>query len=311
MQMSSVIVLGAKGRFGRAAFSAFAAAGWSVTRAGRGLLGPGCVDVDATDSAALIRACAGHDVIVHAVNPPYHHWADAVPKLTAAVIAAARMSGATVMVPGNVYNYGTSLPTNLTEATPWVVSTRKGGIRIRMEDAFRDSGVRTIVLRGGDFIEAAQTGNWFDSHIAHKVRAGVLTYPGPQDRVHAWAYVPDMARACVALAGRRSEFATFEEFGFTGYALTGEDLAMLVQEVVGRPIRVRGFPWAAVRVAALWSPLMREVLEMRYLWDRPHQIDGTKLRNALPGFIATPAEQAIAEALGHHTPADAKLTAAT
>lgn len=300
--MASVIVLGAKGRFGRAAAQAFAAAGWDVTRAGRGLSGPGCVDVDAMDADAVTGACAGHDVIVNAVNPPYDQWARTIPTVTENVIAAAQVSNATVMIPGNVYNYGRALPPVLKEDSPWVANTRKAGIRIRMEHTYRDSGVRTIVLRGGDFLEDTQTGNWFDTYIAPKAQQGKLTYPGPRDQVHAWAYLPDMARAMVGLAERRSDFAPFEEFGFDGYALTGDALIQLVEKAVGKPMRVSGFPWFALRVMALWSPLMREVLEMRYLWQRPHAVDGTKLRTTLPEFRETP----VAEAIAHCIPEDTK-----
>ncbi|WP_299045411.1 NAD-dependent epimerase/dehydratase family protein [uncultured Tateyamaria sp.] len=301
--MANVIVLGAKGRVGRAAARAFAEAGWSVTRAGRGIDGPGSVQVDATDRAAVTRACAGADVIVNAVNPPYHHWVQTVPKVTEAVIAAARAHGATVMIPGNIYNYGHSLPPVLREDTPWVANTRKGGIRIRMERAYRDSGVRTIVLRSGDYFEAAQTGDWFGSYITAKLGQGKVTYPGPRDQVHAWAYLPDVGRAMAALADLRSTFDTFEEFNFDGYALTGDDLIALIEQAVGRPLRVTPFPWFAVRMMGLWSPLMREVLEMRYLWQRPHAVDGTKLNGVLPAFRSTPVDRAIAASVRDKTEA--------
>ncbi|MEX0369303.1 MAG: NAD-dependent epimerase/dehydratase family protein [Tateyamaria sp.] len=301
--MEKVVVLGAKGRFGRAAVRGFSDAGWAVVRAGRGLSGPACVDVDVTDVAATIRACDGADVIVNAVHPPYHLWTQTVPQITTSVIAAAKASGASVMIPGNVYNYGRNLPSVLHEDTPWVGNTRKGDIRIRMESTYRDSGVRTIVLRGGDFLEAAQTGNWFDSYIADKVGQGKITYPGPLDRVHEWAYLPDMARAMVQLAVVRHRFDPFEQFGFPGYALTGAQLIEHVEHTVGRPLRRSRFPWLAVRVMGLWSPLMREVLEMRYLWDRPHAIDGTKLNAVLPDFQATPIEDAIAICVSEQTEA--------
>lgn len=301
--MASVIVLGAKGRFGRAAVEAFTRAGWAVTRAGRGLSGENCVDVDATDAQALLNVCTGHEVIAHAVNPPYDRWQHTVPKLTNAIITAARGTDATVMIPGNVYNYGRLLPPVLSEGTPWVANTRKGGIRIRMEQAYRNSGVQTIVLRGGDFIDIMQSGNWFESHIAPKASQGKLTYPGPRDLEHAWAFLPDMARAMVGLAEKRDQFSTFEEFGFEGYALTGNELIAHVENVVGKQMRVSRLPWAAIWLMGLWNPLMREVSEMRYLWHRPHAIDGAKLRAALPAFQPTPVEEALSAFLKGNTQA--------
>lgn len=296
--MSSVIVLGAKGRFGRAAVAAFEEAGWAVSELARDwpddIGRTRRVVADATDPTALTRACMGHDVIVNAINPPYPAWAAQVPLVTTAVIAAARASGATVMIPGNIYNYGCDMPPVLTEGTPWRVKTRKGGIRIRMEQAFRDSGIRTVVLRGGDFLEATKTGNWFDSHIAAKAWQGKMTYPGPRDIEHSWAFLPDMARAMVALAEKRRDFDPFETFGFGGFALDGNALIEAVEAATRQKMRVSTIPWPLMRVLGLFSPQIREVLEMRYLWNVPHRIDGGKLAAALPDFRPTPVKEAIA-----------------
>ena len=107
-------------------------------------------------------------MIVNALNPPYARWRHDLPRLTANAIAAAKASGATVMIPGNVYHYGALLPARLAEDTPAAPTTRKGRLRVEMERAYADAGtegVRTIILRAGDFIERRRTGNWFDSYI--------------------------------------------------------------------------------------------------------------------------------------------------
>jgi nucleoside-diphosphate-sugar epimerase len=300
----NVIILGAKGRFGRAAADAFRAAGWHVQGFARTPADePGGIEWitgDAFDPHAVAAACRGCDVIVNALNPPYPRWRDDLPKLTASVIAAARETGATVMIPGNVYHYGAHMPARLMEDTPAAPTTRKGRLRAEMERAYADAaaqGVRTIVLRAGDFIERQKTGNWFDSHIAARVGEGRAMYPGPLDRTHAWAYLPDMARAMVALAERRGEFAPFEAFGFAGYALSGEKLIAALSRATGRKLKVKGLPWFLVRLLGLLSPQMREVAEMSYLWRRPHEIDGAKLAAALPGFRATPVDEAIAASI--------------
>lgn len=301
-----VVILGANGRFGRNAVAAFVAAGWTVraaTRSGRHEFGPGVEGVvaDGLDAASVAKASEGCAVIVNAFNPPYERWEAEVPRLTASVIAAAKASGATVMIPGNVYNYGAGMPATLKETTPHAATTRKGRIRTDMEAAYRAAagdGVRTIVLRAGDFIEGKATGNWFESYIANKVDKGQVMYPGPRDVVHAWAYLPDMARAMAGLADKRMAFAPFEEFGFGGYAVTGNQLIAAMERALEKKLKVGGMPWAMLRIVALFNPQVREVLEMRYLWQTPHAIDGAKLAAALPGFRPTPFDEAIAVALG-------------
>lgn len=301
-----VIVLGAGGRFGRAAAIEFKKAGWDVTAMTRsgspitGLKAALNVGCDVMNRDELIRACMGYDLIVNAVNPPYEDWAAMLPTITANVIEAARESGATVCIPGNVYVYGNPIPSHLSETTPHSGNTKKGKLRIEMEAAYRDAasdGVRTLILRGGDFIEGKDTGNWFESYIAKSAVSGKLTYPGNPNIDHAWAYLPDMARALVELAEKRSEFAAFEEFGFEGFTLKAKDIANIAEETFNRPVRISGFPWIAVRIMALFSKSIREVLEMRYLWQQPHGINGKKLAEALPDFEPTPASVAISRAL--------------
>ncbi len=296
-----VVVLGARGRMGRAATKAFATAGWQVRTLVREASDSGNVEMmvgDAYDAAAVTAAAEGCAVIVNALNPPYPRWQAELPRLTTNVIAAARATGATVMIPGNVYNYGAGMPERLDEQTPQHPTSRKGRLRCEMERSYVRANVPTIVLRAGDFIERQKTGNWFDSHITAKLERGRLMYPGPLDRIHAWAYLPDMARAMVGLAERRTAFANFEEFGFEGFSLSGAELVSAIEDAVGRALKVDTLPWPLVRLAGLVVPQMREVAEMSYLWHTPHAIDGAKLAGVLPNFHPTPLAVALAEACG-------------
>ena len=301
-----VLVVGANGRMGRWAVRGFAEAGWRV----RAFVRPGSaerveagvqvVEGDAFDPDAVTKAAAAVSVIVNAVNPPYDRWADDIPKITTAILTAARTHGATIMLPGNVYNYGAQMPAELREDTPHAPTTCKGALRETMEQAYRDAaaaGVQTIVVRAGDFIERRETGNWFDTYIANDVEKGKVTYPGPLDQVHSWAYLPDLGRVMAALADKRSELGSFESFGFPGFSVTGRELIEGIEHATGRTMSVRRFPWPVVRCLALFNKQMREVVEMRYLWSVPHGIVGDKLASALPEFRPLDLQSALREAI--------------
>lgn len=298
----SIIILGAGGRFGRAACNAFLDAGWQVHALVRNPIrsktpeGVKRVLGDALDRESLEKACAGMDVIINTVNPAYELWEKQLPIITENVIAAAVSSGATVVIPGNVYNYGEGMPEVLKETSPHVAGTRKGKLRIEMELAYRAAvsrGVRTIILRSGDYIEREKSGNWFDSQITPKAAAGKFVYPGRTDIVHAWAYLPDKARALVHLLEKREELAPFDEFGYEGFSVSGDELRLAVQKATGVPQKFKSFPWLLVRFIALFSAHIREVLEMRYLWNKPHRVDGSKLDATIPGFKPTPIDEAL------------------
>lgn len=204
----SVLVLGANGRFGAAAAQAFRDAGWRVLAQVRRApaaptIGIDPVTVPISDTEALARAAAGASVVVHAVNPLYTRWDQEAMPLLEAGLAVARRLGAHFMLPGNVYNFGEGMPPLLREDTPQRPTTRKGEQRVAMEAAIAQacaSGAITgTVIRAGDFFGAG-TGSWLDLAIARSVREGKLVYPGPMGIAHAWAYLPDLARAFVAVA---------------------------------------------------------------------------------------------------------------
>ena len=300
--VNSAVILGGNGRFGRAAAQAFRNEGWSVrsvVRPGKAN-SPSDVECDAEDKDALAKAVTGADVIVHALNPPYTDWADKLPVLTDAVLHAARRAGATVLIPGNVYNFGREIPPVVSESTPQIPSIRKGALRIAMEDSFRAAkDVQTIVLRGGDYIEGKDTGNWFESYLTRDVSKGRFMYPGKTDIDHAWAYLPDMARAAALLADMRLGLPQFTDILFPGYSFTGQALQAHIESAVGRPLKRRKMPWILLRAISPFSRMMREVLEMRYLWNTPHRLDGAKFNGLLPDFQPTPVAEVMTGIFAH------------
>lgn len=301
-----VLILGAKGRFGRAAATGFIEAGWQVKLMARAwdtdseVPAVEHISGNALDSDAVATAAMGVDVIVNALNPPYGRWAQDVPTLTANVINAANASGATVMIPGNVYNYGEGMPPLLREMTKHAPTTNLGQLREDMEQAYHSAaheGVQTIILRAGDFIEGTATSNWFESQMVNKIQNGAVTYPGPLDQMHAWGYLPDLGRALVALAEKRSGFGMFEEFGFEGFNLTGAELVAAIEQAWGKSLKIKTAPWWAIKLLARFMPDMAGVVAMSYLWRTPHAIDGSKLSRALPSFKPTPLATALSEVL--------------
>ena len=143
-----------------------------------------------------------------------------------------------------------------------------------------DSGVKTLIVRAGDFFGPGAGNNWFAQGL---VRPGstprAVTYPGPHMVGHAWAYLPDLAAAVAALAAREGELDRFERFHFGGHWLVeGVEMARAIGRAVGRPdLPIRALPWWALRFAAPFNETLREMMEMRYLWRRPLRLDNAKL----------------------------------
>lgn len=282
--MQHVLILGASGRFGRNAAHAFEAAGWQVHAYDR-------------KSDDMSKAAMGMDVIVNAMNPSYEKWQAQVPRLTAQVIKAARASGATIILPGNVYNFGVNAPKTLNAKTPHAAQNPLGRVRVEIEQTYRASGVQVIILRAGDFIDTKPSGIWFDRTIIAKIDKGIFTYLGRMDAAHSWAYLPDLTRAAVALAEKRADLDTFEDIPFAGYTLTGEALAQALDVVTGRSLVRKRMSYFPMKTLSPFSKLMRHLVEMSYLWDMPHSLDNSRLDTLLPEFKGTPLHDALRSVL--------------
>lgn len=304
-----ILILGAKGRFGRNATQAALAAGHQVIAFARSwdqdAAHPNLTYAtgDALDAEALIRAGQDADLVLNALNPPYEAWAKTLLPMTQAVLAACEALGLPQIAVGNLYAYGKDMPARLTETTPKAPSNPLAKVRYAADQAMAASRVPTLLFRGGDFLEGTSTGNWFDTYMTQDVAKGRFAYPGPADLAHSFAYLPDMARAAVGLAEQMDDQDGFQEVLFPGYTLTGQQLCDLTAEALDTPLKLTRFPWPVLRAMALMSPRMRGVVHMSYLWRTPHEVEGAEFAKRLPAFRATPIKQAFVQMLAAKSPA--------
>jgi nucleoside-diphosphate-sugar epimerase len=290
----TVLILGATGRLGHSLLHAFRDAGWRVVAQGRGPAPddlPLGVDYDRgpLDPVYWSHRYPQVSVVVHAINPHYSRWdKEAIPALRAG-IAIARALKARLMFPGNVYNYAFPMPAVIDSRTPERATTRKGAIRVEMERmlaAAVTDGVRSVVLRAGDFIGAERPGTWFDLVIADDIRSGALCYPGPLDVMHAWQDVDMLAMRFMQVAARERELPDFARFNVEGHAVTGTELLQSVERATFAlglttqryPLRTKSFPWPMLILGQWLVRTWRELLELRDLWRQPHALDGSNLR---------------------------------
>jgi nucleoside-diphosphate-sugar epimerase len=303
MSKRTVLVLGISGGIGGEVAHAFATRGWHVRALTRGAMLDVGSDIevvhgDAMNRAAVIAAASGADAIFHGVNPPrYENWRGLALPMLDNTIAAARASGARILFPGTIYNFGPDAGDVLDEDSPQHPLTRKGRIRVEMERALESAsreGVATTIVRAGDFFGPHTGSSWFSQALVQSGKpVRRVMYPGPLDIGHSWAYLPDLAQTFAQLA----EVATarFERFHFRGYWLPrGGDLIDVIRRVAAcERLTVRRMPWWAIPLVAPFSEQFREMLEMKYLWYTPHQLVNQRVIAALGSEPHTPIEEAV------------------
>jgi len=309
---TTVLITGANGRLGQAAIAAFSGRGWMVhtcQSTGAGNRAESLVTEfvgDATDAETVCAAAAGCDVIVAAANPSYELWETVIPATTHALITAAKTVGASIVLPGNVYAYGKDMPATIATDTPHQPSCVFGEIRSKMENqlqqAAQDHGVQTLVVRAGGYMEGRDTGNWFETHMCRHLEKNQFLYPGATDAACAWAYLPDVADVMVRVAEMRKQLKPFDDIGFPGYSITGEELHRLVETTTGRSLKLTTLPWFIIKVMSWFKPMMKGVYDMRHLFFVPHAIDGSRLQEILPNWEGTPMTTAFSTMLTNLEP---------
>lgn len=303
----TALVLGITGGYGGAMASALDRAGWAlralVRDADRGAaaaerlgLEAELVVGDVLDPSSLATATQGCEVIVHGVNPAYDRWDPFILEAGHAVAEAASRSGATVLFPGNVYNYAPAL--DVDEDTPSAPPSKKGALRVELEQimlAATKRGARLIVLRGGDFFGEGTSSSWIQFMVEKALKGGKLTYPTKLSTRHQWAYLPDFAATHVALLEHRGDLPAAAFFHFGGHTLSGDEFVEAARGALGRPeLGVSSLPWWGLRLISPFSSMMKAIVEMRYLWDEELIMSDARLQQTLGEVPHTPFLEALA-----------------
>ena len=299
---ATVLVLGAGGRLGQACTRAFNDAGWTVVAQFRRPppqplpTGVTAIVAPLTDSARIVAAAQGAEVVVSALSPSQYTLAgwrrEALPLLQSAS-AIARTLAATLLWPGSVYSYGRRLPEVLDEDTPHRPDTPFGRIRHDLEDRLRraalSDGPPCVIIRAGDFYGAGR-GSWLDQVMLKDPSGRQITLLADPGIEHAWAYLPDLARSFVRVAEARARLDPFTVLHFPGHAVTGHDWQAALDN--GQARRLRRFPWLLTKLAGYGVPMLAALCQQRYLWQRPHRLTGTRLAELIGPVPHTPFREA-------------------
>ncbi|WP_199515239.1 NAD-dependent epimerase/dehydratase family protein [Nucisporomicrobium flavum] len=300
--MSNHVIVGA-GPVGSSVARLLADAGETVrivTRSGSGPEHPLIerIAADAGDARRLTELTRDAEVLYNCANPPYTKWPELWPPMSAAMITAARENDAVLAITGNLYGYGPQPGGRMSERTPLAATGRKGRVRIAMWQDALAAGIRTLEVRGSDYVGAGATGVVSAVLIPAIAKGRTAWIPGDPEAPHTWTYVGDMARTLVTLA--RDERAWGRAWHVpSAPAVSVRELAARYGTMAGAPaVRVRRLPRAAMRTAGLVIPMARELAEMDYQFYGPFLLDSTETEQTF-GLRATDLDVGLEEEAAH------------
>ena len=307
---NNILVLGATGSIGYAVTESLVARQLPVTilvrnRAKAEVLFPNAstltiVEGDAQNAPLLNQVAADKTHIFHGINYPYHQWFGNMDVVTQKVIDAAAQNRATIVFPGNVYNFGNTKDPIRENSRPNPVS-KKGQLRVTieaiLEKAANDGRCHVLNVRLPDFwgpnvlndgvrpiFEGALTGKalpWLiNAHIPHQS-----------------VYTKDAAEIIARLMLQDPQ-APYEVWNYGGQTFPSVRWFFEhITALTGKPLKMQVYSRLAISFLGLFLPVVREVKEMGYLYANTILLDDSKVRTTFPDFRETPIDEAISETL--------------
>jgi len=251
---------------------------------------------DITDGEAAADAAKGASVVYQCLNAPYTDWPERFPPLQRAVMTAAERSDALLVTLENVYGYGPTGGTPMTELTPLAPTSVKGRTRVAMTrellSAWEAGRIRIVIGRASDFFGAGVTESTLGERVfANAVADTRADFIGNPDLPHTYSYVPDIA-AGLAVLGTDGR-AVGQVWHLPGpETLTTRAVLELIAGDVGHPVPIRSVPKLVLRALGLVNPMMRGLAEMAYQFEQPFVLDTSKYESTF-GAAGTPMDMAI------------------
>ena len=268
------------GQLGYAVAAAARGQGHSVVVATRsGADGPpdtSAVVCDARDATAVAQVCAGAAVVYGCAHPPYAQWPELFPAIQRGLIEGVARAGAVFVAAENLYMYG-AVDGPLREDLPYAATTRKGEVRALMaqelHEAHASGKVRTTSGRGSSFFGPRVTSSFMGPRVLGQAcRGGIARVVGDPDVLHTYTYIADFARALVVLGQDPRSLGRAWHVPSAPTTSTREFLEAAAR-VTGARAKVKAVPRAVIRVGGTIVPLLREVQEMLYAFERPFVVD--------------------------------------
>ena len=297
------VVLGT-GAIGRAIMNELVARGESVrmvNRSGKMDEVPAGVEIvssDLYDPAKVKEMTRGAKVVYQCSQPSYFEWADKFPPLQKSIIDGLTGADAKLVLVENLYMYGETNGTPMTEDMPHNAHTKKGKTRSEMSKAalaaHRDGKLKVVIGRGSDFFGpwGLPTAVMGERTFYPLLRGKPAQLIGNINIPHTHTYIPDFGKAFVILGERSEADGQAWHVPNDMPRVTQRELVMMVAKAAGVEPKMSAMGRSMMWIGGLFIPEAKETYEMMYEFEQPFIVDSSKFEKAFD-MKATPIREAI------------------
>jgi len=255
------------------------------------------VAVDLYDPVGVQEVTHGAAVVYQSTQPNYTQWPEFFPSLQDSIITGVAANGAKLVLVENMYVYGRTNGTPMTEDTPHHANTRKGKTRSKMNKdaltAHQEGKLRMVIGRGSDFFGPWGLSSTMGERVFYPLLEGrAAQATGRLDLPHTHTYTRDFGKALVILGeSDKADGQVWHVPNDMPHITQGELIRMFAEEAGVEP-KMNGLGKLMMRIGGLFVPEAKETVEMMYEFDQPFIVDSSKFETAF-GMKATPMREAI------------------
>ncbi|OBQ75006.1 NAD-dependent epimerase/dehydratase family protein [Mesorhizobium erdmanii] len=251
------------------------------------------IQADATDAAELSRVCQGAETIFMCAMATYHRWPTDFFPIIDGTVRAAEAVGAKLIVVGNLYGYGENAESPLRSDQALNPTSKKGTARTIMWQRAVRADIPAIEVRPSDYLGHGAISYFSLVALPSIIEGKPTAFIGDLDATHAWTFTKDVARTLVAASRYTGEWG--RAFHVPSQYASPRELIQKTAAMLGREVpETRSYT-----VAEMEALGMHELIEMRYLFERPLLVDSSDTE-ALLGVSASSLEEMIADTLRDH-----------
>jgi nucleoside-diphosphate-sugar epimerase len=243
----------------------------------------------------LKAAAKDVEIIFHAMNVPYPDWEEKQPVLLRNILSVAKGENSKLVVVDNIYVYGRSNGEKVTEAFPKHPHTKKGKIRLQLENMIKESGVQFLIAHFPDFYGPHAENTLLHQTFKNAIQNKKAVFIGQPDIPREYIYTPDGASALVELSLRNHAYG--QEWNIPGAGvITGNEILQILRRQ-GYSKELKIITKFVIQLVGLFNKGMKEYAEMFYLNEEPVILSGAKLKKELVSIPQTSYEIGISKTL--------------
>ena len=238
---------------------------------------------DLSNPASVDQAVEGSDVVYLVVGFDYKLsvWEEKWPKLTRATINACIKHNARLVFFDNVYLYDMLAIPHMTEESPANPPSKKGALRKLIAqmimDEIKAGKLMALIARSADFYGPENEKSFVIEMVYKNFLKGMrANWFINADKKHSFTYTPDAAKATALLGNTDDAYNTVWHLPTNKNILTGREFVELFSKTMNVPNKLLVMPMWMIRIAGIFVPVLREMPEMMYQYERDYFFDSSK-----------------------------------